>query len=97
MPKLFLRICVVVLAASFALALAPVASHAKALTAGPAKPPAYVSWLDAARASLGEVFPVLPAVGPRSVGPIHDGAKAHHRGWLRPTCQSQIGPDGHCL
>jgi hypothetical protein len=97
MPKSFLRICVVVLAASLALALTPVASHASGLTGRPAVPPSHGFWIDAARAVVGALFPAIPPARPLSAAPARSTANvSHHRGWLQPNCQSVLLPGGGC-
>src|SRR5260370_24514107 len=97
MSKLLVGLCVVALAASFALALTPVASHASALAARPAGPPAHVSWLDAFQASVAALFPTLPSVAHSSVAPPPaKRGKVRIPRWLNPTCGVIIDPDGHC-
>lgn len=96
MSKLLVRLCVVVLAASFALALTPAASHASALAPRPVGPPVHASWLDAFQASVAALFPTLPSVAPRSLAPPAKRTRTRTPGWLHPTCGVIIDPWGTC-
>jgi hypothetical protein len=98
MSKLYLRTCVVALAASLVLALVPVPSHASGLPARAAHPPAQAPWLDAARATLTTLIPILPPAAPRAAKPQPARpARGHHPSWLLPSCSVLIDPGGNCV